>query len=718
LLTTPVGGFGLMLHFNFQLALIIWASLLAAIWLVIAMRVDPELLQLGLHEFRTPQQVCAVVAWGHEKQQSVLGAKVLFICIAYSLSFALAILHAVCQLRRFQAACASTKSMGDFAALCCGIPSLSGSDHVEERLRSALETDVGLDFIGLSVCWDFNADVPAVMDAIEWDLDKRQRHAAPNNTVTVGPAMNRGLFRRTVSSVDQLLGFGPGSMEPTHGDDQTGYIVRLLHELKTSGHAIVVFKTEIDRDNAVRMSTSSGGFPFDGCQVQLEKVIAEPESVQWEVFTRDLGGSSLRLCIGVVGITGAVTLWALLIYLPYAYYLSSHSYARGSQPSRFSSAILTLIVLAGNQTIYFVCRRIAGFVRCLKLGQTEALYVAMYTAACSLNVALDMMVTALICYKIMVAKRVHTFDGALLSSLSSVQDIFESYPMQKAVGSQLGLYCFPCCFALPFLIEPIVTVFLPYKISSLWVGCHPYVRGARAEKAMAILAPMDLGRYADCMLNATLAVMMMFFPSGFFLPTFLALIVSHTYIYLYDHYRVLRAVPGFNFALSSVDDCANYLMIGPCGLMLACLVWKTNGFNDEASRHSGAALYARCLGAFAAHTFVHWFVLHYIVPRFGRSDASSRSITGTFEDVASKMPRTWFTLNPVHCLRSAYIYGRPQPCLYAVRGKEHLVTRNPKECMYFDGDYSSPLPMPASPAEANATSGSISNSGDDGDITN
>jgi hypothetical protein len=291
-----------------------------------------------------------------------------------------------------------------------------------------------------------------------------------------------------------------------------------------------------------------------------------------------------------------------------------------------------------------------------------------------------MAVNSYIQYKMMVGNRMHTYDGKLLSSLSGLEEVFDSYPMQKALGHAYFFYSFPSCFLVPFLLEPVFAIWLPYHISSLMVGSNPEMRGDRAEKAMAISAPFDLGRYADCLLNVLLCVMILFFPSGYFLVLLCAFIFSHTYIFLYDHYRVLRAVPGFSFASSVVDECVCFMMVLPCALIGVCIVVKSDAFASI-----GLSLLARCAGVFLCHCLVHTLLLVYCVPFLGQSCNSSQSIDTTYAETAEKTPQTWFTMNPVHCLRSKYICKHRPPCLFAVRGKEHIMVPNPREGMFFDG---------------------------------
>ena len=79
-------------------------------------------------------------------------AKVIFLWIAYALTFAITLVHAVLQRRRYLWGNAVTKSMGDYAAICTGLPNFSGSDSWEDKLRAYFEKETGLQLVGVSIC--------------------------------------------------------------------------------------------------------------------------------------------------------------------------------------------------------------------------------------------------------------------------------------------------------------------------------------------------------------------------------------------------------------------------------------------------------------------------------------------------------------------------------------------------------------------------------------
>lgn len=429
----------------------------------------------------------------------------------------------------------------------------------------------------------------------------------------------------------------------------------------------------------------AGGLQFKGKTVHVKRVRSEPDAVCWEMFSIDFDRIPHRCIVGGLTVLFAVVVWALIFYLPYAYYMSSFSAAHDEAPGTLSGMVFVLLVVGGNQVMYVLCSTIAYKVGFRLVGDSEALYISLYTFACFMNVVVDLAMECWLGYQAMVAASVHTADGRYLSELTDYLEIFESYPMQKSIGNRLESYSFPSTFLIPFLLEPIFAIILPFHIMVLLVRSHKEVRGREAEKSLNFFAPMDLSRYGDIALNVTLASQIFFFPTGLMLKVFLALIISHIYIYLYDRYRVLRAVPGFWFGNNIADRCAQAILAVPCGFMAACIVFKASCLDMSPFCLHGCHLVVACVSAFVAHVALHWLLIFWVVPVIcHRSGGGHGGSTQKYCDVASATPCTWFSANPVHCLRSRYIYRHSPPCMKYVRGREYLMRANPEIGCYFE----------------------------------
>merc|ERR1719199_362131 len=80
----------------------------------------------------------------------------------------------------------------------------------------------------------------------------------------------------------------------------------------------------------------------------------------------------------------------------------------------------------------------------------------------------------------------------------------------------------------------------------------------------------------------------------------------------------------------------------------------------------------------------HTAVLVFLVPCFRHRQKEPRD--ERYEDCARRIPISWFSGNPVHCLRSQLIYDHNPPCVFSMLGKQHLVRVNPSIGCYFAED--------------------------------
>jgi len=296
----------------------------------------------------------------------------------------------------------------------------------------------------------------------------------------------------------------------------------------------------------------------------------------------------------------------------------------------------------------------------------------------------DMVTTYYVAEQIMMELGFRDYKGQMLNEIPTFTERFETYAMQRTLAENTFSYAFPSTFLIPFLIEPIATVIGPFMMGVYVVGSHPEIRGRDAENWVAA-APLDLGRYADILLNMVLAILIFYFPGGYTHTLFIALGLSHMYIFAMDQYKLLRSVPSITVATMEVDWWAQLLLAPCCGLIMSCFVFKGN-CQDYGYCLEGPGLILSCAAAFFVHCIVHALIQTYVVPLFGlpHVDEEGESCM-TFKDVAQMNPVSWFTTNPVHCLRSEYVYGHQPPCRFLINGKEHLIEANESIGCFFRG---------------------------------
>eukprot|EP00746_Dinoflagellata_sp_MGD_P116440 gnl/MRDRNA2_/MRDRNA2_52285_c0_seq1.p1 gnl/MRDRNA2_/MRDRNA2_52285_c0~~gnl/MRDRNA2_/MRDRNA2_52285_c0_seq1.p1 ORF type:complete len:231 (+),score=25.34 gnl/MRDRNA2_/MRDRNA2_52285_c0_seq1:27-695(+) len=99
-----------------------------------------------------------------------------------------------------------------------------------------------------------------------------------------------------------------------------------------------------------------------------------------------------------------------------------------------------------------------------------------------------------------------------------------------------------------------------------------------------------------------------------------------------------------------------------------------------------------CILVFAGHIVVHNMLL-LLLPSFAKDvpnsirlikdaptkeNSNGRETDVTYTACQETCPASWFSTNPVHCLRSKYLHKHSPPCHYYLPGKEHLLEVNPE----------------------------------------
>lgn len=456
-----------------------------------------------------------------------------------------------------------------------------------------------------------------------------------------------------------------------------------IEALKSSEDAFVVFSTESDRDEAVD-AVEGKGIQYKDNTLQLSVKICEPDTIQWENF----GNTSMmlrffRLIQGFGCILLALLVWTCVFYAPYAYQVMTFNFDNGAQPPFTLAMTFCMVVVLGNAIMYEVCARVSDYIGFKTRDDRESCYLILYVIACMFNVILDMVTTYFMCVRILDGLNFRTYYGVRFSKLPtpSVEE-FETYAMQRMLAENTKAYAFPATFLIPFLIEPFITVIGPYYLGVLMVSTHSEWIGRDAELWMQAI-PFDMGRYGDLLLDMVLGNLIFFFPGGYTLWLFCGMAGSHAYIYFFDHARVLRTIPKCVYATIDVDWWANWMMGPITGMILSCLIFKGNcrPKYDGYCFHNinGAALIEAMWGVFFLHTILHTLLLYYFIPLFN-PNATDMNADVTYEQASKKFACTWFTSNPIHCLRSKLLKeeGEGKYCTFNVLGKEYLHNYNPK----------------------------------------
>eukprot|EP00933_Yihiella_yeosuensis_P063762 TRINITY_DN669_c0_g3_i2.p1 TRINITY_DN669_c0_g3~~TRINITY_DN669_c0_g3_i2.p1 ORF type:complete len:1064 (+),score=238.65 TRINITY_DN669_c0_g3_i2:205-3192(+) len=699
-----VAGVGLQLQFNFFAATIVWGLAVAIAWLILALAVDDALFILGTRRAMTARQNCILVAWGFETQHRLMWTKVDFVVIVYIGSFIATMLHGVRQLRIFQRVDLANSTHKDFAARIRNLPIVQGTEPVEEQLKERIQQATGKKVVGVSVCWDFQEHEDDVRDLIESQLVEREEKMMPTPINPHGDLQDPyGFFAKMERNL--LLMAAAGKVVPkgemtaeekaqAEAAEEEGEmpevkevdVVDILETIVTCPDAYAIFETEDDRDAAVDTAMAAGGVEYKGNVLSLNASRVEPSSVNWSnCANTDIWVKFQRILGGMLFVAAGLTLWVVVFYLPYAWFSLTFNYSYGQEPGFAAGMTFSMVVVAGNLMMYEVCSEVADNVRFIYVDDREVCYMLLFCFACVFNVVLDLVCTYYVCYRINVGLHIHTYDGRLLGNLRSFTGKFESYAMQRQLAMNLWAYAFPSTFLLPFIIEPVATLYMPYKFLTMIMATQPQIRGFTAERLLeqGILGTVfDLSRYADILLNIMIAVGILFFPGGFNIQMFLALAGSHCFVYAMDQYRILRSIKACYYADRMVDWWSQWILGIPIALVLSCFVFKANCEPGYYCIHEAELVWAMA-GAFFFHVGLHTICLLTVVPKFGITGKSDNSAAETYRSCSERLASSWFSTNPMFCLRSQFFYKHSPPCTFCTPGKEHMIERNEAVGLYF-----------------------------------
>jgi len=457
-----------------------------------------------------------------------------------------------------------------------------------------------------------------------------------------------------------------------------------------SDTAFVVFNTSEDKDavlaagGEVMFNATKYGFGTE--MLTMEEVKNEPANLNWHNFNdSDPTNIVLGFLKGFFKVyVPALLIWFFGFYVPYAYSLYYFNYDNGAELPGYYSLIFTIVVCGGNATMYVVCDICCDIIGFRYKDTKQCTYMLMYLVACMINVFLDMIVTYYTAYKIMVGLDFRTYHGVRLAEIDTFTEQFETYAMQRSLGANTYAYAWPSTFFLCFVLEPFVTILIPYQIGKKVVGTHKEIKGSCAEAYMMAFE-FDLGRYADILLNVFLGILIFYFPGGYIWSLFFAMAFSHSFIYCFDHWRVISVIPTVKLVNTNVDWWAQVAMCACCGVILSCTVMKANCESYTNYCLQDMPLIGLCSVAFIIHFVVHLLLLVYLVPKLGK-ELEDENFGMTFEAVAKDEARTWFSTNPVHCLRSKHLHGDKPHCRLVSFGKEHFLEVNAKIGCHFVDD--------------------------------
>jgi hypothetical protein len=276
-------------------------------------------------------------------------------------------------------------------------------------------------------------------------------------------------------------------------------------------------------------------------------------------------------------------------------------------------------------------------------------------------------------------------------STMGAKTLAESPDMQKALYVQLFGYIFPGCLLFGLAGEVIVMLGYYYFRKALITTTAVELGKKQAEECMA-LESYNLNHYGDVITNMMLCCTVMVFTYRDVWLLCLATLFSMSLFFMWDHVRVICFTAKTVCSNCSLDTVVMYMMSLPCAVLASGLVFRAYGASHEGfleefrrqmkgevlpnpDRHN---IFIFCGGAFAMHVLVHCLVLYFLLGYEEEGDrlfqAEKPEEKGDYDKCAKKNAPDFFNTNPVHCLRSEYIFKHDAPCVpFQLGYEEHLM---------------------------------------------
>jgi len=648
-----IAGIGIMLHFNWQYYMIIYALglMLVMVALALCFSKRPALQKISLQDDDSLDVCNKGVTKQKEELTNMEVSYLIAVIIIYIFSFVASIIFAVCQRRFGNRTSLRLKTMQDYVIQVFGLPRISGTHPLEDDLKTLFSKrfqECGAKVIGVSVCWDYTKLQDEVTEQIRREIDER----ADDWTIQFSQKLCGARSTRVMDEPPKGLRHLDAIFGITHEEDEKDEeqlksprpvdeelpstnlekedIVSLLKFMKCSGSAFIVFESETQRDKALEFA---GRHPlsFKGTRLRLSSTDAEPQTVFYENFGVSDEQVYLNIVVGTFVMILAIALLDVLFYFPSVAYFMSVSDVVGMTQGGFQGTLLGLLVCACNQIIYIIIGQIADRCGFKTSGNHQRFYVVSYTIAVFINTVIDLFVVMLLAqgYSMDQAMEAQTGEDKALSPKA----IAENPTMQRSIYVQYAAYVFPSCLLTPFLLEPVALGGL-YLLQLWLVRSRREVSFQDAEKRLQG-APFDLARYGDIIINVMLVVALLGFTYRDLWQIFACLVVSLLWIYGWDTYRFLRLSMATNFVTMTMDQTAHKLFAFPCAILAGCVAFRLYGLKHNvqvdvlgtwAPTLNGMTMMPTvdrksiviwiCM-ACTVHLIIHLWILQIYVPRWG-----------------------------------------------------------------------------------------------------
>jgi hypothetical protein len=708
---TSAGGIGAALHFSWQRMTLLWSAVVTVAFMgVVAYHGRLNIEDVFGHPTHDEAEGTCSERLDPLSQDNaeLLRIDILWLTgLVYVVSSVGAVLWSWWQQRKFIQYDESTTDMRDYAVTCRGFPeeaeedlARSPTDKLEEEYKEFFKSTWGECVIGVSIAWNMDGSEDhvkrAVADVVH-DFVRQHKADNPEDSAAEHYYTSRGSTRShskdlphsratclcgpLVEAIDGLWwGEVPPCMQSSHQEESDSEAmgekleVEFLRRLKTTGSCFVVLRTHRDMDACRQKPLPKFRGTHD---IEVFEALGGAETVLWDGFATTDAERCWLAFIGVVQILLIVGLWTLCFWGPYTLYILSWGGVAGmSQGEGHIGMVVGLLITVGNQIVYAACGVISENAKYACRDMRDSYYTGLYTGAVLVNTILDIWLVSIMA------------SGWQRDAAADPNAIVRNPSIQHALFDQFIFYLWPCTLLLPFLLEPLVLNVGPYYLASWLVRSRPACSKQEAEECL-VPPPFDLNRYGDNLINILMVAMFFLLTGVTIWWIFLMLTVSLWAVFAWDCYRFKRGTMRTHFATQDIDILANYMMAFPCAVLASGFVFKARGgqgmvadWDPHSFLTSHGELWMEVGLAFFAHIVLHWLLLALVVPRCLAHPVEDADYGEgpmdliPYETTAEKFCCNWFNANPVHCLRSRYLYRHEPPHVFYQPGREYLHKKN------------------------------------------
>eukprot|EP00929_Paragymnodinium_shiwhaense_P112389 TRINITY_DN80647_c0_g1_i1.p1 TRINITY_DN80647_c0_g1~~TRINITY_DN80647_c0_g1_i1.p1 ORF type:complete len:1012 (-),score=231.43 TRINITY_DN80647_c0_g1_i1:75-3110(-) len=661
-----VGGPGLSLHMRFQFYVLGWAVVLGLVYAGLGALIAPDLLSVGLMPGASSSvAMCSLIPWSASQAGQLLTVKIAFLAFAYIFTLVSSVIFALSQEVVFQDWSLSSPSLGRFACVLQGLPTVPSSERLEEELAAFVEGQTHCKPVGVCVCWDYG-HVQAVVEeharevAGEQQQQDQETQAAAKKGDIDEEDVRRPRSAQAIYDIFDALWYRRiwrlAQTPPSRLPCST--VKSIVEGIRNTDAAFVVFASEEQRFAALSRFHKSEDALFRGKRLRMSNLAGDigPMDILWQNFEElEAVPSRPQKMLKAFALLLVLILgFSVIFYIPFAYYSFAEPFARGDGPTGSAWLLLVVGVLMCNQLLCVVSTELGHSIGFRTAEELQIWRNCARTASLTISCLAFLSFVALVCVSELQRQQQHSGDGRRFSEMHGFQDALEAYPMQRALGSFVFAYSFPSFCLAPCLVDGLFGTAVVPHLTLLLARSDPSLRCRRFAQAFSAWRSLTLDRYSDLVFNATLAVLSLLFAGGYSAWVFVALLASHSCLCAFDHWRILRASASARFEGQAADRVAIATMALPGGLLLACALF--HGAVMYAPNVSMSELLPLCLFGFCAHASLHVKLLLEFVPKIAGMQGPRKSYS--YEDAAAATAGAdWFSANPMHQLRCRYIYG-------------------------------------------------------------